>query len=376
MNRYRSIDALQKALSEEVFSYASDSKKAAGRALGTFVEIITFYLLDSWGLKKNIAIERPLSEYANRQISHNVEFTLHPYSLVKNMKMPLSSIPITSRKIIKEVAISPEKIKGLNLLDKSELLKNSCTIASNGNSFYNAIINSILARDNSCDIDVVMMNSIPFAMFECKRVGVEEGQKKGPQTIEKAKQGAYVARTVSSLQRIRRKNGKLTGFIENSTGDFLEDDYYTLLEKIISGSEKSLLQNFVLTVGIVSNHGNWFTAENKNKELEVLAQSYDWLIFLSDEGLAAFIEKIVFSDELPSAKRAFQESYGDKKKKNRFTKSIIDKKAHFELEKYFSRNKDEINNWFNLISPPSKAIGDLKEQIESLCSMDWGEIYK
>ena len=30
----------------------------------------------------------------------------------------------------------------------------------------------------------------PFAIFECKRVGVEEGMRKGPQRIEKAKQGA------------------------------------------------------------------------------------------------------------------------------------------------------------------------------------------
>lgn len=48
-------------------------------------------------------------------------------------------------------------------------------------------------------------------MFECKRVGVEEGMKKGPQTIEKAKQGAYVALKSSSLQKVRDKNGEVYG---------------------------------------------------------------------------------------------------------------------------------------------------------------------
>jgi hypothetical protein len=38
----------------------------------------------------------------------------------------------------------------------------------------------------------------PYAMIECKRVGIEEGTTKGPQTIEKAKQGAYVAGTAFS----------------------------------------------------------------------------------------------------------------------------------------------------------------------------------
>ena len=39
--------------------------------------------------------------------------------------------------------------------------------------------------------------------------------KKGPQTIEKAKQVAYVARTVSSLQRVRLRDGRFSGVIEN-----------------------------------------------------------------------------------------------------------------------------------------------------------------
>ena len=75
---YESVDALQKALAESVFKYAADKKKAAGRALGTLVEIITFYTLRGWGFRDRIAIERPLAEYANPEITHNVEYSLHP----------------------------------------------------------------------------------------------------------------------------------------------------------------------------------------------------------------------------------------------------------------------------------------------------------
>lgn len=65
----------------------------------------------------------------------------------------------------------------------------------------------------SQDITLSHFNSAPFAMFECKRVGVEEGMKKGPQTIEKAKQGAYVARAVSGLQRVPRSNGSISAVV-------------------------------------------------------------------------------------------------------------------------------------------------------------------
>src|SRR3546814_13194331 len=61
----RTVDKLQGRLREEVFHYAADSKKAAGRALGTIVELVTFYKPVDWGLTDNILIERRLHEYAN-----------------------------------------------------------------------------------------------------------------------------------------------------------------------------------------------------------------------------------------------------------------------------------------------------------------------
>ena len=42
---YESVDKLQNALGEKVFHYTQDKKKAAGRALGTMIEITTYYLI-------------------------------------------------------------------------------------------------------------------------------------------------------------------------------------------------------------------------------------------------------------------------------------------------------------------------------------------
>ena len=62
---YPSVDKIQKALAENVFHYAKDSKKAAGRALGTLIEIITFYLIKDWGFENSVRIEKGLIEYSN-----------------------------------------------------------------------------------------------------------------------------------------------------------------------------------------------------------------------------------------------------------------------------------------------------------------------
>jgi hypothetical protein len=74
---YDSVDKLQNLLASEVFHYTNDRKKAAGRALGTFVELIIYYVIKNWNLEHFTAIEHSLPEFANNEITHNVEFTLH-----------------------------------------------------------------------------------------------------------------------------------------------------------------------------------------------------------------------------------------------------------------------------------------------------------
>ena len=91
---YETVDQLQNVLVDKVFHYAKDRKKAAGRALGTLVEIITFYLLKSWGFEHSVAIERRLPEYGNPEITHNVEYSLHPILREYNFLLSDSKLPI------------------------------------------------------------------------------------------------------------------------------------------------------------------------------------------------------------------------------------------------------------------------------------------
>jgi hypothetical protein len=88
---YESVDQLQKMLADSVFGYAQDKKKAAGRALGTLVEIITFYLLKTWGLGPCVAIERGLAEYKNPAITHNVEYSLHPIKFSEELILRIAT---------------------------------------------------------------------------------------------------------------------------------------------------------------------------------------------------------------------------------------------------------------------------------------------
>ena len=201
--------------------------------------------------------------------------------------------------------------------------------------------------------------------------------KKGPQTIEKAKQGAYVARTVSALQKIRLTDGSMGGLIQKRDGSFRYGDYYELMAEIIASSDSDLLSRFIMTIGVVSNHGNWFTSENHNKELKVLAQSYDWLLFLTDIGLAQFIDQLLFhpEKELESVKNAFLSSYTGEKGVNQFTKVQIAIEADAALQSYFKSRMEIIEGWFNVIAPAGKKLSVLKEELNTLKNKGWREIH-
>jgi hypothetical protein len=378
---YQSVDQLQNILTEEVFHYAKDRKKAAGRALGTLVEIITFYSLKSWGLERHVAIEKPLPEFGNDDISHNVEFSLHPATPLATSKFSRDDLTLTVKKIakipeIRVLGIPTNAMKSHNLLSKDLILRNSCTVCDYGETFINAYLDYFGEQEGQ--YSVVSLRRRPFAIFECKRVGVEEGMRKGPQTIEKAKQGAYVARAVSALQKIRLMDGSMGGFIQKCDGSFRHGDYYQLMAEIIASNDPELLSRFILTVGVVSNHGNWFTSENHNKELKVLAQSYDWLLFLTDVGIAQFIDELLLHPvkELIAAKQAFLASYTGKKGVNQFTKVQIALKADAVLQDYFKSRMKEIEGWFNIIAPAGKKLAVLKEELDTLKAKNWQEIHR
>jgi len=371
---YESVDKLQKLLAEDVFSYTTDRKKAAGRALGTFLEIITYYLIKAWRLEHFVAIEKPLPEFANAEITHNVEFTLHGSKRICDKKYVVEDCPISGTAILRALKLPQEdgSRKSVMLVDKNNVVRNACTLHSSGSTFVNAYVNSLQCRYSVC-----RLHSHPFAMFECKRVGVEEGAGKGPQTIEKAKQGSYVARTVSALQRIRKADGSLAGFLQKSDTDFIVSDYYALLSQVINSDDGNLLRNFILTVGVVSNHGNWFTSDNPNKELKVLAQSYDWLLFLTDKGISEFITDLLVEPvpEYAAVKAAFRKSYSAEKKGNVFTKVKMEYESDAALCAYFSKNLKRIEGWFNVISPKGMSLKGMKRDLSVLASKDWESVY-
>ena len=375
---YESINKLQNALSEKVFHYTKDKKKAAGRALGTMVEIITYYLLKTWGFNNSTSIERGLAEYGNEDIVHNVEYSLHPIINTYEVAIPNDGNSITATKILraleKKIDISKFDKKNNNLLDTHNILRNACTIGESNDSFLLTSFKTVGQHEHELLVFEQMQKS--YAIFECKRVGVEEGTKKGPQTIEKAKQGAYVARSASSLQKIRTDTGEKYGIIYRSNNEPYIKPYVELMNEIIYSDNVELLQKFILSIGVVSNHGNWFTAEDHNKELKVLSQSYDWLIFLTDNGFAQFIDELLLNPAKKYIKvqEAFKSSYTANKKRNVFTKVRMDFKANVVLLKYFSDKLNEIEGWFSIISPEWKTIVELKSELAKLRSKNWEKI--
>ena len=372
---YQSVDTLQKAMTYQYFNGKVDSKKAAGRSLGTIVEIITFYLLKDWGLETSIAIEKPLFEYGSDDISHNVEFTLHGSTFLETKTFNAASV--TTKKLYKEAAHKiPNAVLKTDNIIRNKVIRNACTIAENEDCFINAYYDS--ANADNTDISYYKLIRTPYAMFECKRVGVEDGMKKGPQTIEKAKQGSYVAKTVSSLQKVKNSNGDIIGVIENSDGNIeVIGDYYTKLREIITSQNVEYLRNLILTVGVVSNHGNWFTSGDQNKEIKVLAQSYDWLLFLTDEGITAFVEETILNpvEEYKAIKEAFDESYPKGERGNVFTKVKTTVEANEALIAYFANNREVIKGWFNVITPVGGSVQLLKEELEQLKAIDWDKVY-
>ena len=366
-----SVENLQEKLTQEVFQHTKSPRKASGRAMGTFLEIITYYLLISWNLRDSISIEIGLPEYGNPAITHNVEYSLHPIVSLYELDVDVNA-PITSKKINQmldqkySTSIENHKVN-TNSIIRNRLLKNACILNTNKND-YRFIAN---LDDNKMIVSKQL--DTPFAMFECKRVGRDAKQNKGPQAIEKAKQGSYVAKSVSSLQKIWDGDGNQIGIFYDENNKSIIKPYDELINEIINTNDPKFLKKFILTVGVVSNHGNWFTSENQNKEMKVLTQSYDWLLFITDQGLTEFVNDTVLNPDLcPNISNAFRTSYSkDNTSGTQFTKIKMNYDAHLELLEYFKNNLDRIESWINVIQPKSKSINTLKDQLMILKNKQW-----
>lgn len=375
---YPSVDALQQALTRDVFHYARDAKKAAGRALGTVVEVIAFYAIKTWGLERYTAIERRLPEYGNPDITHNVEFSLHPSKRIGRAEFEAGETPITPKKILRRIGSADllgRELKTTQLLSSHGTLRNACTLYEDNDHLVVAYL-EVIPGSRDFLVTVHDLLSHPFAAIECKRVGVEEGTKKGPQTIEKAKQGAYVARTLSSVQKVRTPSGELYGVLQIEGMKLRHEPYRQLVSDVVQAASPLLLKDFVLTVGIVSNHGNWFATDDQNKELKVLAQSYDWLLFLTDEGIAEFAHALLLAPRgnRQAVQEAFVGSYGQGRSRNVFTKVQMSLDADLVLQDYFRQNIRKIDKWFNVVSPRGRRLVALRRELKTLAAKDWEKL--
>jgi hypothetical protein len=337
---------------------------------------VTFYTLCAWELRDHIAIERSVPEFAHPEITHNVEFSLHPVASTRSVTLKPLHLPVTSKKVLRAAGPPAADIHARQetLVTTRRVMRNAAVVAEHDGGFVTAHLIEMDAK--GCAVALTDLFDEPFAIVECKRVGVEEGMRKGPQTIEKAKQGAYVARSVSSLQKFRLADGHIQGVIDQGGGRLRTGAYSPLLRDVIDGAAAELLRNFILTVGVVSNHGNWFTAEDHNKELRVLAHSYDWLLFLTDSGLCQFIEKLLLKPvpELQPARDAFLASYPKKPGGSRFTKVTMGVDADLALKRYFKLHELEVESWFNVISPRGGTLRQLREDLVKLVGKDWKRI--
>ena len=107
-----------------------------------------------------------------------------------------------------------------------------------------------------------------------------------------------------------------------------------------------------------------------------MAGAYDWLIFLTDQGLLEFVQNLILQpgEENRAIGDAFARSYSGKKGGNRFTKVRMDHSADMALRRYFRANLSQIETWFNVISPVRAEITEFRQLLGLLASKNWEDI--
>ena len=156
---FQSINALQQTLANSVFRYVADRKKAAGRALGTLVEIVTFCTLRAWNLSAHVVIERRVPEFANREIFHNVEFSLHHIHSRHEVSLKPPPLPLTAAKLKRELPFLQDRdMRPVRLLSKDSLKRNAALLVKpGGESPVVANINSL--DESQCSVVVCELSA-------------------------------------------------------------------------------------------------------------------------------------------------------------------------------------------------------------------------
>ena len=380
---FESVDKLQKVLATDVFNHTKDPKKAAGRALGTLVEIITYYLLKTWGLNNQISIERGLEEYGNPNISHNVEYSLHPIIQSTTLTIERTDKAITSNKILKALVTAEYNLDGFteksNQLLNKGILRNACTIATSEDKYLLCSIKNITPEQ--IELHVYEQSRKPYAMFECKRVVVEEGMIKGL-VLEMA----YDALVVSNIQKIINEKGEQQGIAFKKDGTYTIKPIEDLKADVIELEDKELLKRYVMTIAVIS-YSRYpmknteideedFNHQDIQKEIKMLAKSYDWLLSVTDQGLLEFVEKFIL---VPQNGDYFlrnlllsenEKAHIEKRPLQDWMSTEIDKR----LTDFFSENPQKIESWFYVMAP-AKKLSELKRDLGKLQNKNWESIH-
>lgn len=218
--------------------------------------------------------------------------------------------------------------------------------------------------DDEDELKITNLSIDPVMFIECKRVGLEEGTTTGPQTIEKAKQAAYVALKSSKLQKIVHEGQFLGVLADNDSLEY--DTYEQLWNRLLEEENPEKLKGVTRSVLFVSDHGNWFPGGEEGKDIKILKGGFDWVIWVKDDGLIQLIQDLLIDDE--SVKNAFTKSYDpDRSGQSLLTKGRIEKEARDSIFSYVDNHRDTIiEEWFEVLESENKTFNDLIEETNKL----------
>jgi len=368
------VDDAQKYLKEAFFQHAKSQKKAAGRAIGTILEIIVYFILETYDLIKNMTVEYRLPEYGPNDVVHNVEYGIHPNigtiqsemsgTVHKNLQIPRSIQKAFGNS--KDLKRSIRVLEYNNKADRKIRINNRLFVSNIVDWNYDEIFVGHLL-DNSKG-EILVLQKSPIAYIECKRVGREEGTKTGPTSIEKAKQASYVALRTSRLQKFFGDDA-IYGILPIRTKDgigFRVEPYSDLWLDLLRKERYEDLIGVVRSTVFVSNHVNWYINDREKKDLSVIKQSHDWTIWVNDYGIVEFIDKFLNKD--CAVKDAFTLTYIDRKGGGSlFTKTRMETEAYALLNKFFRSNIEHVKkNWLKVLSPSDRSLDDMMKELKTI----------
>lgn len=364
---FDAIDEAQMALSNEIFDSTRSPKKASGRAIGTLQEMLAYSILHYHNLDDRIYLEYPLPEQGLEEVTHSVEFSIHPKigtkpAAVSGRKHDNVTLQDTDAEDL--YGEDSERLKKVRLVqhdDDYDVIHTNPSLLKLDdlkNWPYNNIPIGRLADEG--DKEIVLLDPQPVGFIECKRVGLEEGTTSGPQTIEKAKQAGFVALRTSRLQKIITSDGKKGVLVNDGSVEY--DDFEKLWESKLSSQNPSDLRGIVRSVLFFSDHGNWFPGNEESKDVKILKSSFDWAIWVEDDGLIELVEFVLNDTDM---RRAF-ELHVDSSK-TILTKSKLESRARQAMLRFVEENWESLSeNWLTVLEPEGKSIEDLLEEFRTI----------